>query len=201
MSGPTPSPFAPAQRALNHELSRKMKLRANRKLFNKYDLRYAYDKFNGSCSVCGLNLQAKSSQHGNNTRSAQFMLRTPLENNGKLSKDNLLLVCKRHKENKRFTSYPKTRTFGFNTFADIIAQLVAAVVDEDDRRIDSFKKHVNVMLDEFIQTLRHDMDLDEVEPLERYEFENTVPDLIVEIATAFKEIKKTKQYTVLRRNK
>ena len=140
MSGPIRNPFGPAQRSLNSELSRNMKLRANRKLFNKNDLRYVYDKFNGACAVCGLNLQAKSSQHGNNSRSAQFKLRIPLENNGKLSQDNLLLVCKRHKDNKPFTSYPKSREFGFNTFADMLAQLVAAVVDEDDGRILSFKK-------------------------------------------------------------
>jgi hypothetical protein len=83
----------------------------------------------------------------------------------------------------------------------MIAHLTSAVVDEDEARVIFFKRQVNETINEFVQTLYYNPIKGECEPVERYDGENTVADLVAELVVAFKEINKTKEYTTLRRNK
>ena len=193
--------FGFSLRAINGEIKRKLKDGAhNRKYFNKDDLRYAYDKFNGACAKCGFNLTAA----GGHRFSADFMLRVPIDAGGTISRDNLLLVCKTCKKEKRPKRVHKTEehVFNFNTLADHVEQLTHAIVDEQDDLVPFFKKQLNDCLSDFVQTLYYRPIGGKCEPVEfRYEGENTVADLVADLAAAFKEINTTKEYTTLRRNK
>jgi molybdopterin converting factor small subunit len=178
---------------------RKLKGSRNRKYFTKDDLRHTYDKFNGACAKCGMALMAA----GSHKFSADFMLRIPLAVGGKIERENLLVVCKSCKKDKKYKRiYPEDKIEGYNTLADLVAQLTQAVVEEHDEKVLYFRHCVNVAVTNFVQSLQYKPIEGECpETVERYETENTVADIIEELASAFKEIKETKQHVTLRRNK
>lgn len=191
-------PFAHAVRELNGEIRRKLKDGAhNRLYFKRDDLRYVYNKYRGACSKCGLNVRAA----GTSASSAHFILRVPIEAGGKLDKDNLLTVCtfcRRSRKPKR-TLDGGERVFGYNSFADLVEQLTRAVVEDSDEKVCYFKKQLNQCITDFVQTLFYNpVGTLDCEPVERYEGENTVADLVADIASAFKEINLTRNYTILK---
>jgi len=200
-SGRSINPFADAMKEINRDIDNALKKRGGaRHYYTRYDCRAIYDKWNGHCSKCGLALQSKS----NFQNSAYFTFRVPLDLGGKMDRDNLLLVCFSCKTLKIRPKVPmEDRVVGFDSFADLIVQLTASVVEKDESKIKWFKHEVNRALGEIVQTLYHDP-IGDVEPVERYENDNSVSDLVADIAedlsAAFREISGVKQYVVLRRN-
>ena len=190
--------FSHAIKAINGEVLRKLKIyrKKGRRYFSKDDLRYAYDRFKGSCAKCGMQLAAAGGHQG----SADFTLRVSLDAGGAITRNNLLPVCKTCKKEKRpkRIAYPTDRVFDFNTIGDVIAHLTSAVIDKDEERITYFKRQVNETVNEFVQTLYYKPVAGKCEPVERYEGENTMADQIADLA---REINLTKEYTILRRPK
>jgi len=194
----TINPFEGAMKEVNKEIEKRG---GNRRRYTRYDCRAIYDKYNGHCSKCGISLHTKSYAQ----ESARFMFRVPLKNGGLVNRDNLLLVCRHCKENKTPKKTPlEERVFGFDSFADLIAQLAGAVVENDLEKIKFFKYEVNKCVAEFVQTLYHKPIGSNV-PVERFEGEDTISDLVVDmtakIAEVFKGIQATHKYEPLRRNK
>lgn len=191
--------FKQALRAINGEIQRKIKVaKITRKNgFTKDDLRFAFVKFKGCCSKCGVGLLAS----GNNSRSARFALRAPIDAGGRVHRDNLIPVCvtcKKEKVPKRILN-PEDRILDFNSLGDLIAHLSKAVVEEDEKRIIFFKRQVNEAITMFIQTLYYMPIVDKIEPVERIEENNSISDLIADLTRAFKEINLTKEYTILKK--
>jgi hypothetical protein len=84
----------------------------------------AWNRFRGRCAYCSLGLQPT----GHRINSVKLMLHVPLRNGGKITNENLLIVCSRCKADK--TPPPMRgieRIPNVNTIADLVDRLIVEV--------------------------------------------------------------------------
>jgi len=113
------------------------------------ELKQVYDRYGGVCGYCGLELTSISRR----VNTCKFQFKIPLEAEGSLDLENLFPVCptcKREKVPKRPVAYP---IFDYNAFSDIMVQLVRAVIEKDQEKIQYFKYQLDSSLSEYIGIL------------------------------------------------
>jgi len=142
---------------------------------------------------------------GYSTDSVRFVHRVPLRRGGRIHKGNLLPLCERcAKDRDQAYPLPSLRVVDYNTFGDLIVQLVWATLTNDTKRVAYFKRTLDLTLAQFVQELHAiPIGLDEDVVHEPIEGESTVSEYCVQIvdklAKLFEELGYSKQYSPTRR--
>ena len=195
-------PFHHQLVAINKHVSAR-KLKGNIKYFLLSDLKNVYDSYKGHCCYCGLDLVSESQKFN----TAYFMFRIPLEINGAVDTENIVLVCPKCRKFRTPRKPPERPIFGYNAFSDIIALLVQAVVEKDKEKVKYFKAQIEYGLQDYIQTLyykplglpiRSDENMCQRQLDEIPAFFDSVSDSIENIAKLLDEAHKVKEYKVIR---
>lgn len=186
--------FVWALRQLNAKVS-KIKLRGRRNYYSYLEVQSVFARQEGSCYYCGMFLQPT----GYATNSVRFVHRVRIQSGGAVHESNLIAVCERHAEASDQPSVqPQARVIDFNTFGDLIAQLVWAVLSKDEERVDYFKRHLDLTLAQFVQEMSAmpiGLEASMPEPLkDPPNVSKYVMDIIHRLSEVFEEISYTREY-------
>lgn len=149
----------------------------------------------GRCYYCGIILQPT----GYGINSVRFIHRIRIQSGGDVHESNLIAVCERHaKERDHLPPQPQIRLIDFNSFGDLIVQLVHATLSKDERRITYFKRVLDLTLAQFVQEM-HAMPIGLEEslppPLQKpADVSEHVHDIIQRLADRFEEIGYAREY-------
>lgn len=186
--------FVFALRQLNSKVS-KIKLRGRRSYYSYLDVQRVFARQEGRCYYDGMILQPT----GYALNSVRFVHRVRIQSGGDVHESNLIAVCQRHAEEKdQLPTQPQARVIDFNTFGDLIAQLVGATLSKDAERIDYFKHVLDLTLAQFVQEM-HAMPIGlepaMPPPLDHLPSVSTcVMEIIHRLAEVFEEISYTHAY-------
>lgn len=188
-----------ALREINRKVSR-FKLQGRKAYYTIGNIRWVWARYEGRCADCGLVLAPT----GYAADSVRFVHRVPLKRGGRIRKENLLPLCERH-ANDRDQAYPipSLRVVDYNTFGDLVVQLVWATLSDDKVRIAYFKRCLDLTLAQFVQELHAiPIGLDEDVVHEPVEGNSTASEycaqIVDKLAELFEEVGYSKQYSPTR---
>lgn len=190
-----PGLFVSPLKKINREVSN-FKLRGRRKYYTIYDAKEVWRRSYGSCYDCGIILNPR----GNKQDSGNFTHRIPLELGGKIHRDNLILVCPAHKDNRdKKRKPPSMKIIGYNAISDIIVQLVESIMSKDEERIQYFKQCFDVELKDIVDSGFYP--LEKIKPLPQLPkkaISNYLEDIVNELKKEFEIIEQAKVYDISR---
>ena len=186
--------FVFALRELNSKIS-KIKLRGRKNYYRYSDVQGVFGRQEGRCYYCGWVLQPT----GYTLNSVRFVHRIRIQTGGQVHESNLIAVCERHaKERDHPAPQPQVRVIDFNTFGDLVVQLVWSTLSEDELRITYFKRSIDVALAQFVQEMYAiPIGLEESMPPPVEYAANVsehVLDIIHKLSEGFEEIAYTREY-------
>ena len=172
-----------------------------------------YDKYQGKCVVCGLNLNVREITGIN---ALTFSYYIPLEFGGSPGIENVVQTCLPHAKNYRATRTLREDIVDLNTIADVIERLITAVREGDRETARRLKVMLNIKFEDMALSMRYKVHPNQIpEGFQVLEEEvNTIPDQIEELVEAteeevpakkeeitdnLKQIVATKQYKIIRK--
>jgi len=191
-------PFVGQARLLNRKVSQ-IKLRGYLDYFHCNDLMHVYDRHKGTCAYCGLHLTSVEKT----MTSAHFRFRIPVELDGSVDIDNLVVLCYRCYKNrvpKKGHNYP---VFNYNAFSDIVVQLIGSVIENNTEKITYFKCQLDSSLSDYVATLFYKplgtpKQLDLLPISSRVPVSETIVKLTTEIEKVLKDCTLSKEYEPIR---
>lgn len=146
--------FSSALRQINREVS-DFKLLGRKKYYTIYDAKFVWRRDLGQCYDCGILLNPR----GRTFDSGYFTHRVPIKLGGKISKDNLILVCSHHKtERDKKKKSPAKKIAGYNALSDILVHLIEATLKKDEEKIKYFKLHFDAELKDIVDSKYYPID-------------------------------------------
>lgn len=191
-------PFVGQARLLSRKVSQ-LKLRGFKDYIHANDLMHVYDRQKGICGYCGLHLTSREKTMS----SAHFRFRIPIELNGGIDSDNLIMLCWRcykHRIPKKGHNYP---VFGYNAFSDLLVHLIQSVIENDTDKINYFKAQIESSLSDYIGTLFYKplgtpKQLDILPLCDRVPVSESISKLTLEIEKSLKDCTLSKEYESIR---
>lgn len=191
-------PFVGQARLLSRKVSQ-LKLRGDLDYFHCNDLMHVYDRQKGACAYCGLHLTSREKT----MTSAHFRFRIPIELNGAVDSDNLVMLCYRCYKTrvpKKPNGYP---VFNYNAFSDIVVHLISSVIENDTDKVNYFKYQLDSSLSDYVATLFYKplgtpKQLDLLPVASRIPVSDVIVKLTSELEKTLKDCTLSKEYEVIR---
>jgi hypothetical protein len=199
------SPIGPSQKKykrfhqqlvqLNTEIRKNFKGKKIPKYLRVADLQAVFDNHRGRCRNCGVKLINRKITYRHSVGlTARFEFFKPLKRGGKISRDNLILVCLSCKDEYKLPQRMLKRIPEVNTIADLIERLMiethkAQQSDVHKNIVTALKRELNAAITEMVDSLHYSSlkDSPELDPPEFLEEESTLADTMENMAKSIIE--------------